>query len=157
MNTQPLDTIKNQAHFTIFNEGPLEHINQQDMRPMVGPHVGCGLFGISDDFIEEYQSLDSKFVKNRASTFFFKAFGDSMEPLIHAGDVLVVDRSISNFQNRVCIVVFSDQLICKRVRINQGDGSVYLLSENPKHPPIVLNENLEASVWGVVIARVSHL
>ena len=157
METLPLETIKNQANLTVYNSDSLKHARTFMGIPMVGPRVGCGLFGISDDFIEEYQSLDSKFIKNKASTFFFKASGDSMEPMIHSGDVLVVDRSITSFHNRICIVIFDDQLICKRVRINRANKSVSLLSENSKHSPILLSESLEASIWGVVVARVSHL
>ena len=156
METLPLETIKNQASLTIFDRESLKRYPSAQGMPMAGPRVGCGLFGISDDFIEDYQSLDSKFVKNKSSTFFFKASGNSMEPLIHSGDVLVVDRSITSFHKKVCVVIYENQLICKRVIIH-GSHSVSLVSENLKHPAILLNENLDASVWGVVVARVSHL
>ena len=56
-----------------------------------------GLFGIHDDFSEKYQSLDERFIKNKASTFFFKASGKAMAPLILPDDVLIVDRSVDRW------------------------------------------------------------
>ena len=69
----------------------------------VGQLVRVG-FGISDDFIEKYQSLDAKFIKNKFSTFFFEAVGDSMEPTIFEGQVLIVDRSLKDFHQKVCVI-----------------------------------------------------
>lgn len=54
-----------------------------------------GLFGISQDHIEDYQSLDKRFIKSRVSTFFFQASGDAMSPYIENEDILIVDRSLA--------------------------------------------------------------
>lgn len=43
-----------------------------DEYPKMLAKLSCGLFGISDDFIEKYQSLDGHFIKNKFSTFFLK-------------------------------------------------------------------------------------
>lgn len=152
-----LQKPNDQANSYVFFDSPPKDIAQTCYVPMMGRRAACGLFGISDDFIEEYQSLDSKFIKNKEATFFFKASGDSMEPLIFSGDTLVVDRSITSFHNRVCIVIYQDQLVCKRVRVNSLQTSAQLISENSKCSSITINNNLDAIVWGVVIARVSHL
>jgi DNA polymerase V len=64
------------------NEVTERHIEKLHAFPILGKRVTCGLFGISDDYIEKYQSLDARFIKNKASTFFFQAASDSMEPLI---------------------------------------------------------------------------
>ena len=32
--------------------------------PLYSGELACGLFGISDDFVESYLSLDEKFMKN---------------------------------------------------------------------------------------------
>lgn len=111
--------------------------------------VACGLFGITDDFIEERQSLDQLFIQNKNSTFFFECDGDSMEPTIRAGQILIIDRSITVFHNRVCIVRHEDKLMCKRVFIK--NDSIVLRSDNQKYKDIVIINQESSILWGVVI------
>ncbi|MDD4974521.1 MAG: S24 family peptidase [Bacteriovorax sp.] len=118
--------------------------------PKIQALLSCGLFGISDDFIEKYQSLDSLFVKNKFSTFFFEAAGDSMEPTIFQGQILIVDRSRKDFHGRVCVICFEDKMICKRVL--QKSNAVILKSDNSKYKDIVIENNEGLICWGVVIA-----
>jgi DNA polymerase V len=126
-----------------LGEGPMEF-------PKIRALLSCGLFGISDDFIEKYQSLDSLFVKNKFSTFFFEAAGDSMEPTIFQGQILIVDRSRKDFHGRVCVICFEDKMICKRVL--QKSDAVILKSDNPKYKDIIIENNESLICWGVVIA-----
>tara|TARA_R110000868_G_scaffold61524_3_gene186977 strand:- start:29020 stop:29424 length:405 start_codon:yes stop_codon:yes gene_type:complete len=114
------------------------------------PNVECGLFGIQDDFYEEYLSLDEHFIKDKKSTFFFRASGNSMQPLILEKDVLVVDRSRQPKSGQVCVVSLDGQLICKRfMKIPNG---VLLKSDNQVYKPIIVTAEMEMSVWGVVVA-----
>ena len=110
---------------------------------------------ISDDLIEKYQSLDSRFIKNKASTFFLKARGQSMEPTIFPGEYLVVDRSIRPFWGRVCILAFEGQLVCKRVVKSQA--GIILRSDNLKFKDIKVYNSKEVNFWGVVTARVGEV
>ena len=109
----------------------------------------CGLFGISDDYEEEYLSLDQYMLKNRESTFFFRAKGDSMAPLISNGDILVVDCSLTVKSNQIAIVHLNGERLCKRIIVQEG--RTYLVSENRKHKVITLEEGSELNVFGVVI------
>lgn len=118
--------------------------------PKFEAKVSCGLFGISDDFIEKYQSLDSHFVKNKFSTFFFEADGDSMEPTIFAGQIMVVDKSRKDFHGKVSIICWEDRLICKRVLI-KGDV-IILKSDNQKYKDIIISNNENILFWGLVVA-----
>jgi DNA polymerase V len=118
--------------------------------PLFQSKISCGLFGISDDFIEKYQSLDSKFIKNKFSTFFFEAAGDSMEPTIFEHQILIVDRSLKDFHGKVCVISYEDKLICKRVFINPNH--IILKSDNSKHKDIVVANNENVELWGVVTA-----
>lgn len=119
-------------------------------RPIFLSKLTCGLFGISDDEIEDYQSLDSLFIKNRFNTFFFKAAGDSMEPTIFQGQILVVDRSKKHFNGKVCAIVYEEKIICKRVFIK--NDVVILRSDNPKYRDIIIENNENVIFWGVIVA-----
>lgn len=115
-------------------------------------YVSCGLFGIGEDFTEDFQSLDAKFIKNKTSTFFFEAVGDSMIPAVFPRDILIVDRSIKNYDNRVCVICYEGQMLCKRVFITK-DGAI-LKSENKKYKDIVIENSEELTFWGVVISKI---
>lgn len=115
----------------------------------------CGLFGVMEDHAQAVQSLDDHFVKNHKSTFFLRASGDSMRPLIHAQDVLIVDRSVKPLSNQVVIAVYEGELICKRLVLNSS--GVQLLSDNPKFAPIHFEDQQELVIWGAVTGIVRSL
>ncbi len=123
--------------------------------PTMLAKLTCGLFGISDDFIEKYQSLDNLFIKNKFSTFFFEASGDSMEPTIYPGQILIVDRSRNDFNGKVCVVCVDDKMMCKRVI--QKTDMVILRSDNHKYKDMVIENNEGLSFWGVVIANAGFI
>ena len=98
--------------------------------------VGCGLFGISDDFVESHLSLDDKFLKNKESTFFVRASGNSMAPDIKNRDILVVDRSRSVFSCAIIAFYFNGAPMCKQLL--ELESRTYLKSFNSKFKTIVV-------------------
>lgn len=115
------------------------------------PPVRCGLFEISEDHIEKYQSLDARFIRNRSATFFFRAQGDSMAPLILENDVLIVDRSIASFHKRIVVLSHDGEMYCKRLL--QSEEQIILHSLNPNYKDIVLHpQETPLDIFGVVIA-----
>lgn len=126
------------------------HISSKEL-----PKVNCGLFGIAEDHMQSYLSLDEKLIKNKASTFFFEASGDSMAPYIHKKDILVVDRSLEATNNKVIVAALDGGLICKRIiRTIQG---VFLVSDNPKFKSIPIKAERDFYVWGVVSAIIREV
>ncbi len=134
---------------------PKVTLGDEETYPQFSSKLACGLFGISDDFIEKYQSLDALFIKNKHSTFFFEAAGNSMEPTIFAGDILIVDRARTDFHGRICVVCFEDKLLCKRV--SKKSEGIILKSDNPQFKNIIIENNDNIQFWGVVIAHASFV
>lgn len=63
------------------------------------------------------------------------AKGDSMEPTIRDGDVLLVDTSITSVHdNAIYIVVYNGHTLVKRVNMLRN-GSLTIISDNDRHPP----------------------
>lgn len=61
--------------------------------------------------------------------------GDSMEPTIRDGDLLVVDTSVNEIRdNGIYCVVFGSMLLVKRVHVRLN-GALQLISDNPIYPP----------------------
>jgi DNA polymerase V len=119
--------------------------------PFLG-EVSCGLFGISDDFVESYLSLDEKFMKNKESTFFVRASGDSMSPDIKNNDILVVDRSLTIFSGAIIAFYFNGVPMCKE--IIKSENNTYLKSANSSFKTIIVTSDDELNVFGVVIGIV---
>ena len=60
--------------------------------------------------------------------------GDSMEPLLRAGDEVLVDRRPQPFRDGIHVVRLGDTLLVKRVAA-LGGGRFALLSQNLAYPP----------------------
>jgi DNA polymerase V len=115
--------------------------------PVFSMAVQCGLFGIRDDHIENYLSLDERFIKNKHSTFIFKMEGESMQPHIYHGDYLVVDRSLTDFYNKIVVVDIYDERLCKF--LTKEGGKTILRSLNEKFKDIIVTEEMDMRVFGV--------
>lgn len=111
--------------------------------------LSCGLFGIADDFIEDQLSLDQKFMKNRESTFFVRAQGDSMAPNILPGDILIVDRAKKVFNGAVVAIFLNNSAICKQYFFSNGE--LKLKSFNKKNKEIKIQQGDDIVLFGVVI------
>jgi len=117
--------------------------------PLYRGELACGLFGISEDFIENYLSLDEKFAKNREATFYIRASGDSMLPRIENGDILVVDRSLPVRSGSIVAIFFNGTALCKQL-IHESNQKI-LRSLNPKFKDIIIGEDDELALFGVVV------
>ncbi|NIZ13938.1 LexA family transcriptional regulator [Phaeobacter sp. HF9A] len=80
--------------------------------------------------------------------------GDSMEPELNDGDLILIDRANTDLSDgKIYAVHFSGQLFVKRIQYVPGD-SVRLISSNPHYAPIEI-KNPEADgvrVVGRVVA-----
>lgn len=123
--------------------------------PVFSMAVQCGLFGIQDDHIENYLSLDERFIRNKHSTFIFKMEGDSMSPQIEEGDYLIVDRSLTDFMDRIVVVDIFDERMCKF--LTRSHGQVVLRSLNNRYKDIVVTEEMEMNIFGVAILSFKDL
>jgi hypothetical protein len=61
--------------------------------------------------------------------------GDSMEPLLHDGDEILVDRAQRSLRDGIHVVRLGDALMVKRLAA-AGPGRAMLLSQNYAYPPV---------------------
>ena len=83
------------------------------------------------------------------------AVGESMEPDIHDGDLLLLDTTDQTFRTfGVYVVEVRGERLVKRVQ-RKFDGSLILISDNPKYLPEAIDADLakEVKVVGRVIWR----
>lgn len=110
-----------------------------------------GLFGISEDHIEDCLSLDERFLRNSNSTYFFEHHSDAMAPLILKDDILIVDRSLPATHGRMVVGGLHGDFICRYLLKERGQ--LVLRAESSFHEDIIVNEDFQ--LFGVVrgIAR----
>ena len=92
--------------------------------------------------------LNEQLIKNRPSTFFLRVNSEAMSGAgIHAGDVVIVDRSLEPRNGKVIIALVGGEMLIRRLEISHGKQR--LLPATPKLAPIDVDHSL-FSVWGVV-------
>ena len=72
-----------------------------------------------------------------------------MEPEIKKGDILVVDRSIKLESGKIAALYFNGEAICKQYL--KTSAGIILRSINTKYKDIIVTENDELELFGVVI------
>ncbi|PPD24026.1 MAG: DNA polymerase V [Methylobacter sp.] len=117
--------------------------------PLFSGKVAAGFPSPADDYVEKTLDLNELLVQKPAATFFVRAEGESMLGAgIHPNDILVVDRSIEPVPGKIVICALNGELVVKRLKRQAGQW--LLGSENPSYRDIVLLEELEVVIWGVV-------
>ena len=144
--------------FTRFSEHALHHypdihlpklVNTQQTLPLFGGKVSAGFPSPADDYVEKSLDLNQFLVQKPAATFFVKAQGDSMLGAgIHHNDILIVDRSIEATPGKIVVCALNGELTVKRL-IRTADAW-WLQAENPAYPNILVQDELDMVVWGVV-------
>ena len=117
--------------------------------PLFSGKVAAGFPSPADDYIEKSLDLNELLVQKPAATFFVRAQGESMLGAgIHPNDILVVDRSIEPLPGKIVICALNGELTVKR--LERHNGQWQLKAENPAYADIVIHEELEMVIWGVV-------
>lgn len=134
---------------------PLLLTGSPDVTLTLAPEAAqCGFPSPAQDYPTEELSLIEHLIRDPAATYFWRAAGISMEPVIPDGSLLIVDRGITPAPGRIVIAVVDGEFTTKRLQITR-DGQVLLRAENPSHADIILPELSELTIWGVVTYIIS--
>jgi len=118
--------------------------------------TAAGFPAPGDDLIEKALDLNDLLIDNPTATFFVKVQGDSMEGAkIFSGDILVVDRSVSSVSGKIVVAAVYGEMVVKRLKITPG--KTQLVSEQSGYDPILITDNDDCFVWGVVVGCVRVL
>ena len=124
--------------------------------PLYGSTVSCGFTSPAEDHVENQLSLDEYLIPNPNATFFVRASGDSMTGAgIFDGDLLVIDRSITATSNNIILGVINTEFTVKR--LIKESNKIILRAENPLFDDIVIENESQFMVWGVVVHVIHHL
>lgn len=115
--------------------------------PLYLAPVEAGFPSPAEDYLDKRLDLHEHLVRNRASTFFLRAHGESMIGAgIHDGDLLVVDRSEATGHNKIVITALDGELTVKRLIRRYGRGTLRFAAEGPV-------QGREKAAWHVRLER----
>lgn len=114
-------------------------------------NAGKALPFLNEDLFVKELDLNDEFIDQPANNFLFRVSGDSMEPDIEDGCLVVVDTLKQCRNGNIVIVAIDGSLVIKRYIVHAG--RVVLHSSNPHYNDIVLTEFSDAKIWGVVVSK----
>jgi len=121
----------------------------------IGP-VPAGYPSSLTEQAKELVDINGHLICNEIATYIFRVKGNAMiDAGIFDGDVLVVDRSIEPKHNDIVLATLNEEFIVKR--LYQRAGLIKLISENPIYPPLVIKEQDDFAVWGLVTNSIHKL
>jgi len=114
--------------------------------PVILQKVSAGFPSPATDYVQDEIDLNSELIKNPPATFLIRVQGNSMtDHKITSGDLLVVDRSLNLKNDCIAIINFNNELVVKN--IIKENNNFYIKNKAEK---ILINENSDINVWGVV-------
>lgn len=117
--------------------------------PLYESKVQAGFPSPAEDYLVDTLNLNDLLIKHPAATFMVRVSGLSMiNAGIHENDILIVDRSLTAVPGKIVIAAIDGQLTVKRLQ--QKNGKFILMPENPDFPPIVVADESNVTIWGVV-------
>ncbi len=126
---------------------------QNTALPLYSSRPAAGFPAPGDDQVERILDINDLVVQNPASTFFVRVEGDSMIGAgIFSNDVLVIDRSKDTKEGVIVVAAVNGEMVVKRLA--QTHAGMVLVSENEDYEPIVVGEDEDCMVWGVVVGSV---
>jgi DNA polymerase V len=94
-------------------------------------------------------------IRNPSETFFVKASGDSMVPVICDGDYLVVQKGLKPKNGSIIVAQIDDEFSIKRFFKNYK--GIRLVPENPSFKEILVEGTTQFWLCGVVIGSAKSL
>ncbi|MDB5711369.1 MAG: repressor [Sphingomonas bacterium] len=123
-------------------------IRRLDLAASAGPGTLA-----DDDRLAGSMVLDSAILAGRdpARLSLLPARGDSMLPLIHDGDMMLVDETDRAVGARggIHVIRLDGALVVKRVSVKAGQAAI--TSDNPDYPPIAPRPAAEVEIIGRVV------
>ena len=119
--------------------------------PVLG-NVAAGIPISAVEDILDYEEVPSSW-QSQGEFFALRIKGDSMQPRMESGDVVIVkQQSDANSGDTVIALVNGDDATCKR--LEKTDNGIMLVSTNPKYPPMFFSKEDIVNKPVVILGKV---
>lgn len=132
-------------------------IDPQEMKsiPVIGT-IACGQPILAEQNIESYQYLPMWLLpKDYKHAFFLKCKGDSMEPTIKNGSLVLIHEQPDVENDEIAAVLIDGEATLKRVK--KLDKQILLMPDNNNYSPIILNSYKDNRIIGKAIQVLNNL
>ena len=113
--------------------------------------IGCVYAGFPSpaaDYMEEDIDLRKYLQPNTTSIYLARVQGNSMGNEIPDRSIIVIDKSLKVTNNDIVVATLNGEKVVKRfVRTHAG---TFLSPSNPNYKPILITEEMDFAIWGVV-------
>ena len=157
----PLSKISELARVLKVTEAYLmgwEEKSEQSPQGLQIPVLGTVAAGIPISAVEDildYEEVPQSW-ESQGEFFGLRIKGDSMEPRMESGDVVIVrQQSDANSGDTVIVLVNGDDATCKRLQ--KTDNGIMLVSTNPKYPPMFYSTEDIQTKPVVILGKVVEL
>lgn len=117
--------------------------------PFVNEGISAGFPSPADDFLDVSIDLNQELIKHPSTTFYGRVRGDSMIGAgLHDGDLLIIDKSLEPSNGKIAVCFIDGEFTVKRIAIEKN--SIWLVAENRKYSPILVTEDNDFIIWGIV-------
>lgn len=116
--------------------------------------VSAGFPSPAEEYVEKRLDTNDYLIDQKDATFFVTIQGQSMIDVgLLPGDKAVVDRSKTAKDGSIILAVVNGEFTIKILSRNTKTGVIKLLPANSTgaYPEIIINEESQFEVWGVVI------
>lgn len=129
----------------IFNPNQTSELPLQN----AGSQISAGFPSPAEDYLEPALDLNRALIKNPSATFYGRVKGVSMKDAgVDNGDLLVIDKSLVYRNNALAVCYINGEFTLKRLKLE--GGTLLLMPANKDFEPIVVKEDADFSVWGIV-------
>lgn len=123
--------------------------------PFSANTISAGFPSPANDYLESRIDLNEELIKNPSSTFFARVSGLSMLGAgIDENDILIIDKSIQPRNGCIAVCCLDGEFTLKRICIvwspSDRKNNVSLMPENDNFKPILVTEDNELIIWGIV-------
>lgn len=132
--------------------------DEQKLQGLKIPVLGTVAAGVPISAVEDildYEEVPQSW-ESQGEFFALKIKGDSMEPRMESGDVVIVKQQPdANSGDTVIVLVNGDDATCKKLQ--KTDNGIMLVSTNPKYPPMFYSTEDIQTKPVVILGKVVEL
>lgn len=141
--------------YPFLSEGHPQYIEEFVTIPQVAGKIGAGENLVPDSNIDMRIAFRHDWISRKGDPQHMRLIrvkGDSMEPTLMDGDLLLVDlnRNYIEPPGGIYAIYMNDTIIAKRVQAIYPSGKLRIISDNPKYEPVDTDPD-EVKVNGKVI------
>tara|TARA_R110001592_G_scaffold363221_1_gene681576 strand:+ start:5762 stop:6211 length:450 start_codon:yes stop_codon:yes gene_type:complete len=117
--------------------------------PFVDSGISAGFPSPALDFVDVSIDLNKHLIKHPSATFYGRVKGESLKNAgINNNDLLIIDRSLEPTNNKIAVCFIDGEFTAKRIKIAKNE--IWLYPENDDYQPIMVNEDNDFLIWGIV-------